>query len=310
MLRLVMRATLIAVVLAVGFVLYLIYQEERTPRWPTQPAATQAGTAQPAPAAPQAPLSPIPSAPNAGAVAPGTTAAPTATAPAAQPAPSATQGADQAQPQPPTDPLSAALQRLRGGPAAPGTATPTPGGQLTVTAPNAGTAAPPSVAAPGTAPVTAPVTAPGSAAATAPAAPAAAPTAGSFPPADQGTAGTPLAPPGDSALGGATPGGLPPPVPLTPPDAGQPAPPGANLPNVTAAGTRWSLSGGNGGMTVSIDLGGGQVVHVVVAPQFGQLDRAGMEDRVNWLRQSILSRWGARSGTYIYRRDGSIFRTQ
>ena len=63
-------------------------------------------------------------------------------------------------------------------------------------------------------------------------------------------------------------------------------------------------------MTVSIDLGGGQVVHVVVAPQFGGLDRAGMEDRVNWLRHSILARWGTRPGTYIYRRDGSIFRTQ
>ncbi len=328
MLGLLMRATAIALVLVVGFLVYLIYQEERPSPWPTTPSQTATtAPAQPATATP--PLSPLASAPNAGAVTP----------PAAPPGAAGGNGTATAQGVAPP-PAGAARRAAR----------PVPGGgrrcecEFGRLARDRAAAAPPG-----------PATrhrwrqrraAPRRAdhhlrhAPSPPALPAREPRRAVRPPPrlrlrPRRPRRRPPRPPdprrADARHGGVEPAriasaqaGLPAPIPLIPPgptangntptNLGAPPtmPTGAapDLPNTTPSGTHWMLASGNGGMSLGIDLGGGAVAHVVVAPQFGRLDRAGMDERVDWLRTSILARWGAAAGTYIYRRDGNIFKTR
>ncbi len=326
-----MRATGIAAAVMIGLILYLVYKEGQTPQWPTAPTAP---TSVAPPASPTAPLSPLTpttganptappaAAPDAGAIAAGAAppASPAAAAPAGAPpaspnplaatppantAPVNTAPGSGGTPDASSDPLASALQRLRQGGAPDGSGN----AQMTVSPPPQGATSPP----PGS------LTPPPGAAGQPPSAGAGA---------DAFNPGGPppgLAPPGLDSPGAnttplATGLSLPPPVPLAPTPLAPPggaAPPGATpgvseagLPNATGSGTRWSITAGNGGMTLGIALGGGQVAQVSVAPQFANLDRAGMDGRVDWLRQTILSRWGAQSGAYIYRRDGTVFQVR
>ncbi len=76
--------------------------------------------------------------------------------------------------------------------------------------------------------------------------------------------------------------------------------------SVSGQGTRWRLTRGPGPMTLSIDLGNGQVADVHVQPAFANLDSAAMNTRVDYLKQTILQSFSPRSASYSFGRDGSI----
>ena len=117
----------------------------------------------------------------------------------------------------------------------------------------------------------------------------------------------PVAPPGSNVVV-VTPAPAPAPTPA--PVAAQPQPPppdaAARWTNVSSLGARWRLNPGAALMTLSIDLGNGQVADVHVQPAFANLDSAAANMRVDYLKQTILQSFSARSATYSFGRDGSI----
>ena len=60
------------------------------------------------------------------------------------------------------------------------------------------------------------------------------------------------------------------------------------------------------GYTIAIDLGGGRVAEVHVAPAFGRLDNTAVNQRVDYLRQTILQNFPPESASYTFARDGSV----
>ncbi len=110
------------------------------------------------------------------------------------------------------------------------------------------------------------------------------------------------------------PAALPAPLPLpaivtpAPPPAPLPAPvlPASRWTSVTGQGTRWRMVRSGDGFTVSIDLGGGQVADIHVLPAFGNLDPAAINVRVDYLKDTILQSFSAKSGSYNFARDGSV----
>ena len=60
------------------------------------------------------------------------------------------------------------------------------------------------------------------------------------------------------------------------------------------------------GYTIAIDLGGGRVAEVHVLPAFANLDSAGVNQRVDYLKQTILQNFPPESASYTFARDGSV----
>ena len=83
-------------------------------------------------------------------------------------------------------------------------------------------------------------------------------------------------------------------------------PPASRWTNVTGQGARWRLTPSASGYTVAIDLGGGRVAEVRVAPAFANLDSAAVNQRVDYLKQTILQNFPPESATYTFARDGSV----
>ncbi len=94
----------------------------------------------------------------------------------------------------------------------------------------------------------------------------------------------------------------PPPAAPAPP----PAPPASRWTSVTGQGTRWRMVRSGDGFTVSVDLGGGQVADIHVLPAFASLDPAAVNLRVDYLKDTILQNFTAKSGSYTFARDGSV----
>jgi len=55
-----------------------------------------------------------------------------------------------------------------------------------------------------------------------------------------------------------------------------------------------------------VDLGGGQVANVHVAPAFDHLDLAGMNDRADYLRSFIVQYFPLQTADYSFDRDGIV----
>lgn len=90
-----------------------------------------------------------------------------------------------------------------------------------------------------------------------------------------------------------------------------PAPPPApRWTSVTGQGTRWRMVRAGAGFTVTIDLGNGTAADIRVLPQFGNLDLAATNIRIEYLKQTILNDFGGEPGSYIYARDGSVTAAQ
>ena len=75
---------------------------------------------------------------------------------------------------------------------------------------------------------------------------------------------------------------------------------------MTGQGTRWRMARNGDGFTVSVDLGGGQVADIHVLPAFANLDPAAVNLRVDYLKDTILQNFTAKSGSYTFARDGSV----
>ena len=101
---------------------------------------------------------------------------------------------------------------------------------------------------------------------------------------------------------------VPPPAitPAVPPPVVPPPAPASQWSSVTAQGTRWRMARSADGYVVSIDLGGGQVADVRVAPAFANLDPAAVNVRVDYLRDTIIQNFTRQSGAYTFARDGSV----
>jgi hypothetical protein len=141
---------------------------------------------------------------------------------------------------------------------------------------------------------------------TAPAAPGAASSPASGPPAPSATPDTALAGsnPPTSVLAEPNPA----PSPLTGPNPPPPEPV-AQAPhwsNVTSQGARWRLGRDGSGPALTIDMGGGRVAQVRVLPAFQGLDQAGMNARVDYIKQTILENFPPGSASFVFARDGSI----
>ncbi len=107
----------------------------------------------------------------------------------------------------------------------------------------------------------------------------------------------------------ATPVLLPTVVTPAPPPAAPPPPaplPANRWTSVTGQGTRWRMARSGDGFTVSVDLGGGQVADIHVLPAFANLDPAAVNVRVDYLKDTILQNFTAKSGSYTFARDGSV----
>ena len=99
----------------------------------------------------------------------------------------------------------------------------------------------------------------------------------------------------------------PPVIAPTPPQTTPVAPPPASRwTNVTAQGGRWRMVPSATGYTIEIDLGAGRVAEVHVAPAFAQLASAAMNQRVDYLKQTILQNFPPESASYTFARDGSL----
>jgi hypothetical protein len=197
------------------------------------------------------------------------------------PAPPAQPGGPSATPAPPSPDaaLAAAVDRLRAAAAAapatpaPASATPTPAGAATPAAPS---------------PVPAPASpAPGTPVINAPAASVSAPQSL-----------------GDTLLAGPNPapsilsGPPPPPTPVLPP---KPV-----WTSVTTQGVRWRSIWGGAGPALVIDMGGGRTATVEVDPAFGALPPAAANDRVDYLKETILENFPPGSTRFRFLRDGSV----
>ena len=122
---------------------------------------------------------------------------------------------------------------------------------------------------------------------------------------------TPNTPPAASPPAASAPPGSPPVIPATPVPATAAAPPVLAPPatrwtSVTGQGARWRMLPGAGGYVVQIDLGGGRVADIHVAPAFANLDPAGMNQRVDYLKQTILQNFPPETASYTFARDGSV----
>ena len=60
------------------------------------------------------------------------------------------------------------------------------------------------------------------------------------------------------------------------------------------------------GYSIAIDLGGGRVADVHVAPAFANLDVAAANQRVDYLKHTILQNFPPESASYTFSRDGSV----
>jgi hypothetical protein len=135
------------------------------------------------------------------------------------------------------------------------------------------------------------------------------------PPASPGAAGSPAAAPAaapdatlagpnpaPSALAGPTPDASAlagPPPPSLPPEP-------ARWPNMTTQGARWRLGRDGGGPMLVIDMGAGRVAQVRVLPAFQALDQAGMNSRIDYIKQTILENFPPGSVSFMFARDGSV----
>ena len=117
---------------------------------------------------------------------------------------------------------------------------------------------------------------------------------------DPGSPPAPATPPGP-----AVPPAQPPPV-VAPPVVAPVPPPASRWTNVTAQGTRWHMTPAGGGYTIAIDLGGGRLAEVHVLPAIANLDSAGVNQRVDYLKQTILQNFPPESASYTFARDGSV----
>lgn len=77
--------------------------------------------------------------------------------------------------------------------------------------------------------------------------------------------------------------------------------------HTTSTGTRWRLRPQGGDYILFVDLGDDQVASIRVARQFQYLDLDAINLRVDWLKSQITHAHSARSGSYQYTRDGSIY---
>ena len=75
----------------------------------------------------------------------------------------------------------------------------------------------------------------------------------------------------------------------------------------TSMGTRWRLGQQGSDNVLFVDLGYDQVASIHVAPQFQNLSLDAANFRVDWLRSQITQAYSARSASYRYTRDGSIY---
>ncbi len=116
------------------------------------------------------------------------------------------------------------------------------------------------------------------------------------------SAGAPALPPTQPQLA------APPPVITPTPPQTTPAapPPASRWTNVTAQGGRWRMVSSATGYTIEIDLGASRVAQVHVAPAFAQLASPAMNQRVDYLKQTILQNFPPESASYTFARDGSV----
>ena len=98
-----------------------------------------------------------------------------------------------------------------------------------------------------------------------------------------------------------------PPATAQPPAESTPSTSGRFWPYTTPAGTRWDLRCTWDECLLSIDLCAGQTAAVQTAPQFGGLDRDGMDERVDYVKGNIEQAYGARASLYRFTRDGRVF---
>ncbi len=91
-----------------------------------------------------------------------------------------------------------------------------------------------------------------------------------------------------------------------PPQPG-PIPTNQIWPHATSTGTRWRLKPRVGEYVLFVDLGDDQVASIHVAPQFQNVESDAMNVRVDWLKSQIIQAHSARSASYQYTRDSSIY---
>ena len=98
--------------------------------------------------------------------------------------------------------------------------------------------------------------------------------------------------PDPSALAGS------PPPPAPPPDT--------HWANMTSQGARWRFAHDGSGPVLVIDMGAGRVASVHVQPAFEALDTAGMNARIDYIKQTILENFPMASASFVFARNGSI----
>ena len=95
-------------------------------------------------------------------------------------------------------------------------------------------------------------------------------------------------------------------APVPPPVITPSQPTGPRWTNVTAHGARWRMTPAADGFVIAIDIGGNRVASVHVAPAFANLDQPGMNQRVDFLKQTILQNFPPETASYTFARDGSV----
>ncbi len=113
-------------------------------------------------------------------------------------------------------------------------------------------------------------------------------------------------PPGPNAPSPVLAGPNPTPSPLTGSPPPEPPVQAPRWTNVTSQGARWRMSRDGGGPALTIDMGAGRVAVVRVLPAFQALDQAGMNSRVDYIKQTILETFPPGSASFVFSRDGSI----